>query len=60
MVPLHRVKEMYFTALGEAHNLSAEAFERVNLLRQEAWRSDDFQEGLDAFFANRPPQFDGR
>jgi methylmalonyl-CoA decarboxylase len=57
---VNRTTKAELTALGEAHNLSAEAFERLNLLRQEAWRSDDFQEGLDAFFAKRPPRFDGR
>lgn len=40
--------------------LCAEEFERVQELRQRAFRSQDFQEGVRAFFDKRPPRFQGR
>ena len=39
---------------------SAEEFERVQELRQLAFRSQDFREGVRAFFDKRPPRFWGR
>ena len=49
-----------FNALAESTSLTPEAFEQLTLLRQQTWRSEDFQEGLDAFHARRPPDFTGR
>lgn len=39
--------------------LAAEDFEDVQALRQEAFRSHDFQEGIAAFFQKRDPVFRG-
>lgn len=40
-------------------SLSVDDFERIQTLRQEAYRSRDFQEGVRAFFERRDPSFNG-
>ncbi len=43
--------------LGASHNLSPETFERVQAMRRQVYDSDDYQEGIKAFFEKRPPDF---
>ncbi len=45
--------------LSEAHPLNPEAFERVQSLRRSIYNSDDYKEGIRAFFEKRPPVFRG-
>lgn len=49
-----------FTALTDASPMTAEIFERLTSLRRDAWRSEDFQEGIRAFHERRAPRFTGR
>ena len=46
--------------LSEAHPLNPEAFERIQSLRRSIYTSEDYQEGIRAFFEKRPPVFTGR
>lgn len=46
--------------LSEAHPLTPEAFERLQDLRRALYSSEDYQEGLQAFFQKRPPDFKGK
>jgi methylmalonyl-CoA decarboxylase len=46
--------------LSASHNLSPETFERVQAMRRQVYDSDDYQEGLAAFFEKRPPKFEGK
>jgi methylmalonyl-CoA decarboxylase len=46
--------------LSTSHNLSPETFERVQSMRRKAYDSDDYQEGIKAFFEKRPPVFQGK
>jgi methylmalonyl-CoA decarboxylase len=45
--------------LSEAHPLNPEAFERIQSLRRAIYDSDDYKEGIRAFFEKRPPVFQG-
>lgn len=46
--------------LSEAHPLNPEAFERIQSLRRSIYNSEDYREGIHAFFEKRPPVFHGK
>ncbi len=46
--------------LSEAHPLNPEAFERNQSLRRAVYDSEDYREGIRAFFEKRPPVFQGK
>jgi methylmalonyl-CoA decarboxylase len=45
--------------LSTAHALSPETFEKVQAMRRQVYDSQDYQEGIRAFFERRPPVFKG-
>lgn len=46
-------------ALTDARPMTSELFEHLTSLRRNAWRSNDYQEGLAAFLQRRTPDFTG-
>ena len=46
--------------LSASHNLGPETFERVQAMRRLVYDSDDYQEGIKAFFEKRAARFQGR
>ena len=46
--------------LSASHNLGPETFERVQAMRREVYDSEDYQEGIRAFFEKRTPRFQGK
>lgn len=46
--------------LSASHNLSPETFERVQAMRRQVYDSEDYQEGIRAFFEKRAPRFEGK
>lgn len=55
-----RVLKAEMRNLTRGPALAPEDFEDVQALRQDAFRSRDFREGIEAFFQKRPPVFRGR
>ena len=46
--------------LSASHNLGPETFERVQAMRRHVYDSEDYQEGIRAFFEKRAPRFHGK
>lgn len=38
--------------LGEAHTMNSDEFERIQGMRREVYDSEDYQEGMNAFWKN--------
>lgn len=46
--------------LSEANTLNPDEFERLQGMRRKVYDSDDYQEGLKAFYEKRKPNFEGK
>ncbi|HXZ33370.1 MAG TPA: methylmalonyl-CoA decarboxylase [Terriglobales bacterium] len=57
---VHRILKEELRVLGNAHPLNPEAYERIQSLRREVYDSNDYQEGIRAFFEKRKPVFRGK
>ena len=55
-----RVLKAEMAKISDSLAMSAEDFEQIQMLRREAFRSHDFQEGINAFHEKRSPNFLGR
>ena len=57
---VHRILKEEVRVLGNAHPLNPESYERIQALRREVYDSNDYQEGIRAFFEKRKPEFRGK
>jgi methylmalonyl-CoA decarboxylase len=57
---VHRILKEEVRVLANAHPLNPDAYERIQALRREVYDSEDYQEGIRAFFEKRKPQFRGK
>jgi methylmalonyl-CoA decarboxylase len=55
-----RILKEEMRVLASAHPLTPEAYERIQSLRRETYDSEDYQEGIRAFFEKRKPVFQGK
>ena len=57
---VQRILKEELRVLANAHPLNPEAYERIQSLRREVYDSNDYQEGIQAFFDKRKPVFRGK
>ena len=52
-----RVLKAEMRKLTKGSGLSADDFEEIQNMRRDAFRSEDFREGITSFFEKRTPEF---
>ena len=55
-----RILKEELRVLASAHPITPVAYERIQSLRREIYDSEDYQEGIRAFFEKRKPRFCGK